>query len=295
MIKSMTGYGRGECSKYNRKFVVEIKSVNHRYNDINVKLPRVLSGLEDSVRKMVSAKVNRGKTDVYVNYEALGDTDVTIKFNEVLADEYYKVLNSIKERYCMEDKISISSISRFQDVISVDRGIDDKQEMAEMQEVLFEAVNDAVVNLIEMREKEGASLKNDMLEKLKSIEAMSAKIIEKAPAVAQMFREKLTQRLAEALKDTEIDEARILTEVTIFADRSCIDEEITRLGSHIEQMKSILEENDSIGRKLDFLVQEMNREVNTIGSKASDIEITQIVVDLKSEIEKIREQIQNIE
>ena len=295
MIKSMTGYGRGECSKYNRKFVVEIKSVNHRYNDINVKLPRVLSGLEDSVRKAVSAKVNRGKTDVYVNYEALGDTDVTIKFNTALADEYYKVLTGIKERYGMEEKISISSISRFQDVVSVDRGIDDKQELAEMQEVLFEAVNDAVANLIAMREKEGASLKNDILEKLKNIESMSAKIVEKAPAVAQMFREKLTQRLTEILKDTDIDEARLLMEITVFADRSCIDEEITRLASHLVQMKSILEEKDLIGRKLDFLVQEMNREVNTIGSKASDIEITQIVVDLKSEIEKIREQIQNIE
>ena len=297
MLKSMTGYGRGECSKYNRKFVVEIKSVNHRYNDISVKLPRILSGLEDAVRKTVQGYVSRGKTDVFVNYEALGDADVNIAFNAGLADGYMAALLAIKERYNLDDKISISSISRFPDVISTGKGVDGEEAMAELKEVLFEAVNDAVKSLMLMRENEGAALKSDILEKLTIIADMSEKIARIAPEAVEAYKEKFRERMSENLKSVgmEIDENRLLMEIAIFSDRACVDEELTRLSSHLSQMKTILESPESIGRKLDFLVQEMNREVNTIGSKAHDTQITQIVVDLKSEIEKIREQVQNIE
>ncbi|MCL2566315.1 MAG: YicC family protein [Defluviitaleaceae bacterium] len=297
MVKSMTGYGRGEYSKYNRKFVVEIKSVNHRYNDISVKLPRILSGLEDAVRKTLQAHISRGKTDVFVNYEALGDVDVNISFNAELADSYMAVLSAIKERYSLDDKISISSISRFPDVISTGKGVDGEEAMAELREVLFEAVNGALNSLISMRENEGTALKSDILDKLSIIAHMSGKIAKKAPEAVEAYKEKFRERISDNLKNigVEIDEARLLMEIAIFSDRACVDEELTRLSSHLEQMRQILETPESIGRKLDFLVQEMNREVNTIGSKAHDTEITQIVVDLKAEIEKIREQVQNIE
>ena len=297
MVRSMTGYGRGECSKYNRKFVVEIKSVNHRYNDISVKLPRILSGLEDAVKKSVSKCVSRGKTDVYVNYEAMGDQDVNITFNAALADSYVAVLTDIKERYGIEEKISISSISRFPDIISTGKGVDGEEAMAELREVLFEAVDEAVKNLAFMREQEGSALKSDILEKLITIDYMSGKIVARVPRAIEAYKERFKERIKEALSGSgmEIDENRMLMEIAVFADRACVDEEITRLASHIEQMRAILDNGDAMGRKLDFLIQEMNREVNTIGSKSHDTEITQIMVELKSEIEKIREQVQNIE
>ena len=297
MVKSMTGYGRGECSRYNRKFVVEIKSVNHRYNDVSVKLPRILSSVEDAVRKTVSKGVSRGKTDVYINYEAMADQDVSISFNAELADSYMAALTAIKERYNIDERISVSSISRFPDVISTGKGADDEQAMNELKEVLFEAVGDAVINLVAMREKEGLALKNDILDKLVIIADMIGKVEARVPLAIEAYKERFISRLRETLNasSVEIDEARILTEIAIFADRACVDEELTRFASHIVQMREILDKGDSVGRKLDFLVQEMNREVNTIGSKAHDSEITQIVVDLKSEIEKIREQVQNIE
>lgn len=297
MLKSMTGYGRGECNRYNRKFVVEIKSVNHRYNDISVKLPRILTGTEDAVRKSVSSRVNRGKTDVYINYETIGSQDVNISFNEELADSYMNVLTTIKERYDLDERLSVSSISRFPDVISTGKGVDDDKAMEELKEVLFVAVDEAVNNLVSMREKEGSALKNDILDKLIVIADMIGRVEARAPQAIEAYKERFKQRLRDTLSGSgvEIDEARILMEIAIFADRACVDEELTRFSSHISQMKEILDKGGSIGRKLDFLVQEMNREVNTIGSKAHDTEITQIVVDLKSEIEKIREQVQNIE
>ena len=297
MVKSMTGYGRGECSRYNRKFVVEIKSVNHRYNDITVKLPRILTSVEDSVRKTVSKGVSRGKTDVYINYEAMGDQDIDISFNAELADSYMAALTAIKERYDIDERISVSSISRFPDVISTGKGVDDEQAMQELKEVLFESVDEAVNNLVSMREKEGTALKNDILDKLIVIADMIERVEVRVPQAIEAYKERFVERLRENLSNigAEIDENRILTEIAIFSDRACVDEEITRFASHIVQMKDILDKGDAVGRKLDFLVQEMNREVNTIGSKAHDTEITKIVVDLKSEIEKIREQVQNIE
>ncbi|MDR2899335.1 MAG: YicC family protein [Clostridiales bacterium] len=295
MLKSMTGYGRGEYTDYNRKFVVEIKSVNHRYNDITVKMPRLMSAFEDEVRKTVASAVSRGKTDVYINYESVGDTDVSISVNEALADGYVKALEAIRQRYSLDDCINLNLIAKFPDVIYIDKNIDDDTQMAQIREVLMKAVNCAVENLTVMREKEGQALKSDILDKLNIISIWVGNINKKVPQVVENYKQRLSDRLKETLKDVNYDEGRLLMEITLFADRTCIDEELTRLKSHIEQMGHILGQNDSIGRKLDFLVQEMNREVNTIGSKAGDLEITQIVVDLKAEIEKIREQVQNIE
>jgi len=293
----MTGYGRGECSKYNRKFIVEIKSVNHRYNDITVKLPRILSGLEDFLRKTVSGRINRGKTDVYVNYEALGDVDVSISFNGALADGYMAALATLKERYGIDERISVSSIIRFPDVISIDKSAGGAEAMEELKEVLFEALEEALGNLILMREKEGSALKSDILEKLTTITDMSEKVAKRAPSAIEVYKDKFAERLKENLGKVgaEIDENRLLMEIAVFAERACVDEELTRLSSHLDQLREILDKDEAVGRKLDFLIQEMNREVNTIGSKAHDAEITQIVIDLKSEIEKIREQVQNIE
>lgn len=295
MLKSMTGYGRGECTLYNRKIIVEIKSVNHRYNDVNIKLPRIMSSLEDGVRKTVSKQVFRGKTDVYISYETLSKDDIRITFNEALADSYVSELRKIAARYSLKDEPSLSLIAHFPDIISIDKNMDDEKTLSEVSETLDKALEAALSEFISMRIQEGDALKRDILEKLSTIRALTEKVSERAPYVSENYSQKLSQKLSEALSGVEYDEGRFLTEITIFADKSCIDEEITRLKSHIVQMDEIINEKISVGRKLDFLVQEMNREVNTIGSKAGDIEITKLIVEMKSEIEKIREQVQNIE
>ena len=256
MIRSMTGYGRAENEAEGRKFSVELKAVNHRYNDISIRLPRSMNYLEDKIRKTLMKKIMRGKTDVYINFESFSEEDVNIKVNEPLAKAYCEKIAFLRETYALEG---------------------------------------AIDNFIQMREVEGEALKADILKKADIIEAYVEEVKERAPLVAEDDRQRLTARLNELLEDTSIDEQRILTEVTVFADRACIDEEITRLTSHISQLRNIFEKDEPIGRKLDFLVQEMNRETNTIASKSNDIKITQITIELKSEIEKIREQIQNIE
>lgn len=292
-MKSMTGYGRGEAMQNNRRFVVEIKSVNHRYNDVTVKLPRVMIMYEDAIKKVIGKKVFRGKTDVFINFESFSEEDVNIEFNKPLADAYVKAIEEIKERYSLEQPIRVDLIAKFPDVITVDKTVD-VENNDEIWACLTAALDIAVENFVNMRKTEGEALKCDILEKLAGIKNKVGRIEARAPIVAEDYRQRLITRLGE-VEELNIDEGRIMTEVMIFADRACIDEEITRLYSHIEQMKTILDETDPIGRKLDFLVQEMNREVNTIGSKSNDLEITNCAVDLKSEIEKIREQIQNIE
>lgn len=293
-MKSMTGYGRGECILYNRKFVVELKAVNHRYNDVTVKMPRTMLTYEDQIKKLIGNKVFRGKIDVYINFESFSGDDVAININEALADSYIDVLNRLKDKYSIDDNISLDLVAKFPDLISVDKNISNEKADDEISECLFTAVNEAVDNFVAMREKEGEALKSNISEKLEAIGALVNKIEKRAPSVAKEYRQKLEEKLKEYVGG-EIDEARILTEVLLFADKSCIDEEITRLHSHINQMGNILNEKAPVGRKLDFLIQEMNREVNTIGSKSNDLEITGAIVDAKSEIEKIREQIQNIE
>lgn len=293
-MKSMTGYGRGECILYDRKFVIEIKAVNHRYNDITVKMPRTMLSFEDKIKKLIGEKVFRGKIDVFVNFESFSKDDVAINVNEALADSYVEALNSIKSRYSLVSDITVDLIAKFPDVISVDKNTDDDKVNSEIGECLFNALNQAIDSFVAMREREGEVLKANIYDKLDVIRNLVDKIETRSPFVAKEYRQRLEEKLKEYV-GAEIDEQRILTEVLLFADKSCIDEEITRLHSHISQMGSILEEAVPVGRKLDFLIQEMNREVNTIGSKSNDLEITEAIVVAKSEIEKIREQIQNIE
>lgn len=293
-MKSMTGYGRGECILYNRKFVVEIKAVNHRYNDITIKMPRTMLAYEDAIKKAITSKVFRGKIDVYVNFESFSEDDVNITINENLAKGYIKTLNCLKDRFNIEDNITLDLVAKFPDLITVDKGISSEEAGNEIFECLMNATNEAVDNFVDMRTKEGETLKSNILEKLETILDAVNRINTRAPEVAKDYRKRLEDKLNE-LEEIQADESRILTEVLIFSDKACIDEEITRLYSHIKQMKSIVMETVPVGRKLDFLIQEMNREVNTIGSKSNDLEITNIIVDTKGEIEKIREQIQNIE
>lgn len=293
-MKSMTGYGRGECTMYERKFTVEIKAVNHRYNDITVKLPRAIMGFEDEVKKAISKKVFRGKLDVFVNFESFSQEDVNISVNEPLAKSYTETLRKLKSDLNLEGDVTIEMVSKFPDVITVDKNIANENTENEIRECLMKAVEDATDAFVAMREVEGETLKKNIIEKVAFVNNALQKIEERAPLVSKDYRVRLEAKLAE-LGELQVDESRLLTEVMLFADKACIDEEITRLYSHISQMYSIVEESVPVGRKLDFLVQEMNRETNTIGSKSNDIQITNYVVDIKSEIEKIREQIQNIE
>ncbi len=293
-MRSMTGYGRGECTLYNRKFVVEIKAVNHRYNDVTIKMPRIMLSYEEKLKKLIGSKVFRGKTDVYVSFETFSKDDVNISVNESVTESYIDALNVLKEKFGIEDSISLELVAKFPDAISVEKGPMGENAEDEIDECLTKAAEEALDNFVAMRNREGEALKINILEKLDIIKSYVDIINERAPLVAEDYRARLTEKLNE-LEEIKADESRILTEVLIFSDKACIDEEITRMYSHIEQMKSIVEESVPVGRKLDFLVQEMNREVNTMGSKSNDLKITGVVVDTKSELEKIREQIQNIE
>lgn len=289
----MTGYGRGENVKDGRKFTVEIRSVNHRYNDITIKMPRAMNYIEDIVKKKLTQQISRGKTDVYIFFETLSKDDINISLNEALVDAYIEKLSYIKQKYNLKDDISLSLLMGIDDIVTVEKNIIDKDIIIE---TLMPAVDTALTEFIKLRQTEGMALKKDIIVKLENMINLVNQIKDRSPKVVIEYRDKLQARLNELLTgNNQIDELRLITEITIFADRCSVDEEITRLLSHISQVKSILDEQEAVGRKLDFLVQEMNREANTIGSKSNDIEITQITVDLKSEIEKIREQIQNIE
>lgn len=288
----MTGYGRGENVSENRRFVVEIKSVNHRYNDITIKLPRSMNYLEDKIRKTVAQQIFRGKTDVYVNFETFSTDDICVKMNEPLVKGYIDKLRYIEETYHLSTNDSLGIVAKFPDIITVEKVQNDEDFI---WNTLLPALQESIQKFIQMRTTEGTALKIDILKKSDFIKQLVDKIKQRAPLVIIDYREKLKNRINELLDTIEIDEQRLAVEVTLFADKGCIDEEIIRLESHIIQLNEILNEGGLVGRKLDFLVQEMNREANTIASKANDIQITQATIDLKSEIEKIREQIQNIE
>lgn len=292
MIRSMTGYGRGEFTADNRKFTVEIKTVNHRYNDITIKLPRALNGLEDAIRKEVMQKISRGKTDVYISFESYSANDVCVTINHALANAYVEKLKELEDRYQLSSTDSLSLVAKFPDVITVEK---EKQEDDVIWNALLPALKEALEKLIAMRSAEGNVLANNILEKTKLIEELTAKIKERSPAVVLEYHEKLKKRLKELLDGVTVDEQCLATEIAILADKACIDEEITRLESHILQLKDILHNGGMVGRKLDFLIQEMNREANTIASKSNDLIVTKLGIELKSEIEKIREQVQNME
>ncbi|MGE4213324.1 MAG: YicC/YloC family endoribonuclease [Anaerotignaceae bacterium] len=293
MIRSMTGYGKGENEAHDRRFTVEIKSVNHRYNDITIKSPRFMNYLEDKIRKTLTQKIFRGKTDVYINFETFSENDVAIKMNEHLAKAYLEKLNYLELTYGITSNSKLDLVAKFPDVISVEKVEEDGDVI---WETLEPALSSAIDNFIVMRETEGEALKEDIFKKGDKIKAITDTIKERSPIVVEEYKEKLKNRLTELFDKSPVDEQRIAQEITIFADKACVDEEITRMYSHIEQLKQIFVSGDAtIGRKLDFLVQEMNREANTTGSKSNDIKITQAAIELKTEIEKIREQIQNIE
>lgn len=292
MVRSMTGYGRGEHTDGDRKFIVEIKSVNHRYNDMTVKLPRGLNPLEDKIRKELAQWISRGKTDVYITFEDYSGGDALVRVNEDLAQGYYGALQKLKEKFHIDSEDELTLLGRFPEVITVEKGEEDEQTL---YEALLPALREAAEKFSAMRQREGEALRADIEKKCGGLAEMVEKINERSPFVVEEYQQKLQARLEELLKGIEIDPQRIATEAAVFADRSCVDEEITRLESHIGQMYEIFAAGGLVGRKLDFLVQEMNRETNTIASKANDLAITKLTIDMKSEIEKIREQIQNIE
>ncbi len=294
-VRSMTGYGRGEFTAEDRKFTVEMRSVNHRYNDITVKLPRFLISLEDRIKKKTAENVFRGKTDIYISFETLSSEDVEVKLDEALAAAYAEKLKHLREIIGVpqaDDGRIFELTAGFPYVITVEKA---QKEEEVLWEILLPALEDAVSRFLAMRETEGENLKQDILQKGEKIRALVAGVKERAPLVVEEYREKLNRRLEDILGNVEVDPQRVAQEVAVFADRGCIDEEITRLESHLIQLDGILREGGQVGRKLDFLVQEMNRESNTIASKANDVQIVQATIALKSEIEKIREQVQNLE
>ncbi len=293
MIKSMTGFGRGEAQDAGRQFTVEIKSVNHRYNDIVVRMPKRLTYLEEKIKDMIKNVVKRGRVEIYISLESLGEGDAKISLNRSLANQYYQCLHEIRESFDVKDDISVSILSKFPDVFIIESREEDEDEI---WQCLKSAVTKAIEMLMEMRLAEGEKLAEDIVGRCDYIGNIMRTIEKKNPEIIQEYKNKLRDRINEMLEDTiQIDDGRLSMEIAIFADKSSIAEEIVRLYSHFEQLKKSLKEHQPIGRKLDFLIQEMNREINTIGSKSSNLEIVNYVVEIKSELEKIREQVQNIE
>ncbi len=292
MLKSMTGFGRNEIVQVDRKMTVEMKAVNHRYCEISIKMPKKLSFFEAGIRNLLKQYIGRGKVDVFINYEDYTENNVCVKYNAELAREYLKYLNQMGKDFGIENDVRVSTLSRFPEVFTLEEQSLDEKELWELVE---EAVRGAAIRLVESRVMEGEHLKKDIIDKLDGILGLVDFIESRSPEVVNEYRNKLYAKVAELLGDTKVDESILLTEVTVYADKICVDEETVRLKSHINNMKATLNESENVGRKLDFIAQEMNREANTILSKASDLEVTNKAIDLKTEIEKIREQIQNIE
>lgn len=292
MIKSMTGFGRCELTEGNRKYTIEMKSVNHRYLDANIKMPKKLSFFESSIRNELKNYVQRGKIDLFITYEDFSEDNVCIRYNKDIAAEYIGYLKNMAEDFGLDNDIRVSTLSRYPEVFSMEEQTVDEEEI---WKGLAKAIQEAAEGLVQTRIREGKNLAQDLIGKLDGMLEHVAFIEERSPQIIDEYRKKLTERVHELLGDATIDETRILTEVTIFADKVCVDEELVRLRSHIETMRQSLIEGGSIGRKLDFIAQEMNREANTILSKANDLTVSNRGIDLKTEIEKVREQIQNIE
>lgn len=292
MLKSMTGYGRGQINGQGRSFLVEVRSVNNRYLDCNIRMPRVYACAEDGIIKQVKNTISRGKVDVFVTIENTAEEPVTVTLNEGVAAGYKKALDAMAEKFNLKEDISVSLLSRFPDVFKVEKVPEDLESMtAELRQ----AAALALADFDAMRSREGEKLAEDLLSRLDTLEEFDRIVEERSPQRVAAYREKLTARIQEVLEDRQLDESRILTEAAIFADKVAVDEETVRLRSHIAQFRDMIAGGSPIGRKLDFLVQEMNRETNTIGSKANDLEMSSVVVDMKAELEKIREQIQNVE
>ncbi len=293
MAISMTGFGRGEFKNDNYHFLIECKTINHKYCDINVRLPRKISFLEDKIRNYVKNFVKRGRVDLYIKLDLIGSEDVNLKFDDKLATQYVNILKEIKEKFDLQDDISVMNVAKFPDIVKCEEKEEDEDLYWSM---LREALDITLEKLGQMRQEEGKKLAEDTLERCDILKNIVNEIETYSDTVVDEYKEKLNTRINEILDNPSIvDENRLAQEIAIFADKSNITEEIVRFRSHIEQLKNTVVKNESIGRKIDFLIQEMNREVNTMGSKSSNINITNLVVEVKSELEKIREQIQNIE
>lgn len=293
MAISMTGFGRGEHKDENFSFVIECKTINHKYTDINIRLPRKISFLEDKIRNFVKDYVKRGRVDLYIKLELLNSNESTLKFDEELASQYYNILSSIRDKFDLVDDISVMNIAKFPDIVKVEEKEEDE---SIVWNSLRQALENCLVKLKGMREEEGTKLASDIKMRCDLLKNYIEEIEKYSYNVVIDYKEKLKNRINELLEgNVQVDENRLAQEIAIYADKSSITEEIVRFKSHILQLKKTIDKNDSIGRKIDFLIQEMNREINTIGSKSSDLNITNLVVEVKSELEKIREQIQNIE
>ena len=291
MIKSMTGYGKANLSKDKKEYQVEIKSVNHRYLDICVKMPRVLSYLEEEVKKQISSQIKRGKVDVFITFENNSIEDKEIKINTEIAKIYIDELKKLAKQENILDNIEVTEISKFPDVLT----IQNNQEDETIKDALLEAVSNATENLVQMRSIEGNKMADDLVARIQGIKEKVEEISSLSTGLIEEYVVKLEGRIKEILKNQDIDEARLAQEVVIYADKCSIEEEVTRLKSHISQFEKLIKTDEAIGKKLDFIIQEMNRETNTIGSKANNLEITNGVIDIKTELENIREQVQNIE
>ena len=292
MIKSMTGFGHSERESRDYKISAEIKAVNHRYCDLNIKLPKKFNAYENDIRNIVKKYAARGKIDVYISYENYSEAKTIVKYNSGVAKGYMDAIIKASEEFSIEPSITSSLLVRFPDVISLE---DEEIDSDEIFKALAYVVEEACKNFVESREREGSHLYKDINDKLDYINGIVEKIEKRSPEIIKEYRTKIDNKVAELLGDTKIDESVLATEITIFADKVCVDEETVRLHSHINSMRETLSKDEPIGRKLDFISQELNRESNTILSKANDVEVSSKAIDLKTEIEKIREQIQNIE
>ncbi len=288
----MTGFGRCEVAENNRKFTVEMKAVNHRYLDVNIKMPKTLNFFESAIRTELKNYIARGKVDVFITYEDLSEHTSAVRYNRELAAEYLQYLRQMAEDFGLDDDVRVSTLSKYPEVFTMEEaGMDEDEIWKELQK----AVAGAAKMFVESRIIEGEHLRDDLIEKLDHMLELVDFITERSPKIVEEYRRKLTDKVRDLLGDNTVDENRLLTEVTIFADKVCVDEELVRLKSHIETTRKALLEGGSIGRKLDFIAQEMNREANTTLSKSNDLEISNCAIELKTEIEKVREQIQNIE
>lgn len=292
MIKSMTGFGRCELSNEKRKITVELKSVNHRYLDVNIRMPKKLNFFESAIRTLLKEYMQRGKVDMFISYEDYSEQTLAVKYNATIAKEYLIYLQQMADEFNLENDIRVSSLSRYPEVLTMEEQSADEDEL---WSDLSQAIREACTQFVATRTTEGEHLKQDLVEKLHHMRDNVDKVEQRAPQIIAEYRSKLMEKVNELLGDTQIDEARLSTEIVLFADKICTDEETVRLKSHITSMLNALERSEGIGRKLDFIAQEMNREANTILSKSNDLETSDIAIELKTEIEKVREQIQNIE
>ena len=291
MIKSMTGYGKSSLSINSREYQVEIKTVNHKYIDVNIKMPRIISYLEEDVRKLVVSRIKRGKVDIQISFENYSKDGNDVKINTELAQIYIQSLRELAEAENLSSNIEVTEITKLPDVLTIKSNLDEN----ETKEELLQVVNEAIDKLIQMRKVEGEKISKDILDKIARIEQKNEKIFGLSTRLIEEYVVKLETRVKELLKTEELDKSRLMQEVVIYADKCSVEEEVTRLRSHIYQLRQLINSEEPIGKKMDFLIQEMNRETNTIGSKANNLEITNIVVDIKTILEDIREQIQNIE